>query len=64
MTVLSLFIFTQNLWAQGGMAEKLRSDGKIWVVVGVITIILLGLFAYLFWLDKRITRLEKSKWKN
>lgn len=47
---------------QGGteMADAMRSNGKIYVVVGAILIILAGLFIYLFTLDKKITRLERK----
>ena len=41
------------------MADSFRSEGKIYVVVAIVLIVLLGLFAYLFLLDKKITRLEK-----
>jgi CcmD family protein len=41
------------------MADGFRSEGKIYVVVAIVLIILIGLFAYLFFLDKKITRLEK-----
>jgi hypothetical protein len=40
------------------MADTLRADGKIWVVVAIILIVLIGLFTYLFMLDKKVTRLE------
>lgn len=42
------------------MADVMRSNGKIYVVVGVILIVLTGLFIYLFVLDKKITRLERK----
>ena len=42
-------------------AFDMRSNGKIYVVVTVILIILLGLLAYMFRLDRKITRLEKGK---
>lgn len=41
------------------MADTFRSEGKIYVVVAVILIVLGGLFAYLFLLDRKITRLER-----
>jgi CcmD family protein len=41
------------------MADSFRADGKIYVVLAVILLILGGLFAYLFLLDKKITALEK-----
>ena len=47
-------------WAQNAeMADTFRSEGKIYVVVAVILIVLLGLFTYLFLLDRKITRLER-----
>jgi K+-transporting ATPase A subunit len=61
-TLLMLTI-TLNLFAQQNeveMADALRSSGKIYVVVGCIVIILLGLLAYLFSLDKRLKMLEKK----
>jgi CcmD family protein len=43
------------------MADTLRSNGKIYVVVGVIAIIFVGLIVYLIMLDKRLTKLEKEE---
>jgi len=42
------------------MADGMRSNGKIYVVVGVLVIILLGLFAYLMSIDRKIGRIEKE----
>jgi hypothetical protein len=42
------------------MAELMRSDGRIYVVIAVLLTILAGLVIYLIRLDKRITRLEKE----
>ncbi len=42
------------------MADQLRADGKIYVVVAVVTIILVGLLVFLFLLDRKIGRLEKQ----
>ena len=42
------------------MAETLRSSGKIYVVVGVVTVIFLGLIIYLFLLDRRIKKIEQT----
>lgn len=41
------------------MADTMRSNGKIYVVVGIILIVLAGLIAYLFILDKKIKSLEE-----
>jgi CcmD family protein len=39
--------------------ELLKRDGKIYTVVAVLSIILVGIFFYLWRMDKKITRLEK-----
>lgn len=60
---LILMLATIQLFAQDNgveMADKLRSDGKIYVVVACIVIILLGLLAYLFSIDKRLKKIEKE----
>lgn len=46
------------------MADAFRSEGKIYVVIAIILIILFGMFFYLFRLDNKIKKLEdeiKSK---
>lgn len=61
--LLVLLITSFNLFAQNNdveMADAMRNDGKIYVVVAVIVIILLGLLIYLFALDKRLKMLEKK----
>ena len=42
------------------MATGLRSSGKIYVVVAVISIIFIGLLAYLFSIDKRLKKIESE----
>ena len=42
------------------MADLLRSNGKIYVVVAVLVTILAGLFLYLIRLERKIGRLEKE----
>lgn len=42
------------------MAYGMRSNGKIYVVVVVLLIILAGLFIYLIRLDRKMSRLEKK----
>lgn len=46
--------------AQPEMADKLRADGKIYVVVMVLATIFAGIFAYLVILDRKISKLEKE----
>jgi CcmD family protein len=65
---LMLLFTSMQLFAQANeveMADTLRSNGKIYVVVVCIVIILIGLLGYLFALDKRLKKLEqKSAAKN
>jgi hypothetical protein len=42
------------------MADAFRADGKIYVVVAIVLIVLFGLIAYLFMLDRKLTRLERG----
>jgi CcmD family protein len=56
-----LFILTSfiaNAQADVEMADQFRADGKIYVVIAVVSIILAGFFVYLFRLDRKITNLE------
>ena len=54
--IISLGSFAQQ---KVEMADTMRSNGKIYVVVAVCLTILIGLFIYLFFLDKKISRFEK-----
>ncbi len=42
------------------MADGLRENGKIFVVIIIMAIIFLGVAAYLFNLDRKISKLEKE----
>lgn len=42
------------------MADKMRSEGKIYVVIAVMAIIFTGIVVYLFTLDRKIGKLEKE----
>ena len=42
------------------MADKFREDGKIYVVIAVILVILGGMFYYLVSIDKKVSKLEKE----
>lgn len=41
------------------MADAFRAEGKIYVVLTMILIILFGFIAYLVLIDRKISRLEK-----
>ena len=48
-------VFAQN----AEMADVMRSEGKIYVVVVIILIVLVGLIMYLFLQDRKLSKLEK-----
>jgi uncharacterized integral membrane protein len=43
------------------MADGMRAEGKIYVVVAVLATILAGLLLYVHALDRRITRMEREE---
>jgi quinol-cytochrome oxidoreductase complex cytochrome b subunit len=43
------------------MADVMRSNGKIYDVVAVCLTILIGLFLYVFVIDRKISKIEKNK---
>lgn len=64
--LISLLFLSQNLLAQQPvqdgveMADRLRADGKIWVVVLVLSVVFAGIITYLIRLDRQINKLEKE----
>ena len=56
----SFFIAFRALAQEVEMASGLRSEGKIYVVVGVLSIIFIGIVVYLISIDKKVTKLEKK----
>lgn len=56
--LLLLVSFFSN--AQVEMADDFRGEGKIYVVLAIILVILAGFFFLLFKLDRRSKRLEKE----
>lgn len=60
ITLLALISAVSAQAQNAEMADVMRSNGKIYVLVGIILIIVLGMIVYLFRLDRKITRLEKE----
>ncbi len=63
--LLFIFLLLHRLMAtaqQGPveMADTMRSNGKIYIVVAVCLTILIGLFLYVWNVDRKISRLEKE----
>jgi CcmD family protein len=46
---------------QPEMADAMRSNGKIYVVMAVCLVILLGLVGYVIRIDRKLSRLEKQQ---
>lgn len=62
LSILALTIIYVNAFAQESveMADTMRSNGKIYVVVGVILMILISLFGYLFFIERKVKKLEQK----
>lgn len=62
VSILMLVFAVTAGFAQGNaeMADTMRSNGKIYVVVGVILIVLAGLFVYLFAIERKVKKLEQK----
>ena len=59
--VSALTLFTSNsVFAQTEMADGMRSSGKIYVVVVVLATIFAGIFGYLVYLDRKVSKLERK----
>lgn len=55
-----LLLANSALFAQGAeMADTLRSEGKIYVVVAIILVIFFGLIGFLIYTDRKVSSLEK-----
>lgn len=74
LLTIALLLFSLNLLAQDKievtdadysnnsveMADQMRADGKIYVLVGIILIIFVGITVYVVNTDRRISKLEKN----
>ncbi len=63
ISFLVVLLTSFNVFAQEEvqMADQMRADGKIWVVVGVITIVFIGIITYLILLDRKMSKSEKGR---
>lgn len=56
-----LFFISINAFAQGdqpAMADLMRSNGKIYVVVAIVMAIFIGIALYLFRIDRKVKSIE------
>ena len=58
--VWGLPVLAQDTSKPVEMADQFRASGKIYVVIAVLVVILLGLVLYVARLDRKISRLEKE----
>lgn len=58
MVCQASFLFAQD--KEPEMADLMRSNGKIYIVVAVCLTILIGLFLYVWSVDKKVSKLEKE----
>lgn len=63
--ILSFFLFllafsVQAQSAEPEMADSMRSNGKIFIVLGCVLLVLAGVIGFLLFLERRISRLEKQ----
>ena len=58
VTFNTISVFAQDDKVE--MADVMRSNGKIYIVVTICLTLLIGLFFYVFSLDRKISKFEKS----
>ncbi|MEQ9424487.1 MAG: CcmD family protein [Cyclobacteriaceae bacterium] len=62
LTLSALMLLAEVVFAASKqaveMADELRADGKIYVVVAVVLVLVGGLIFYAFRIDKKVTSLE------
>lgn len=58
--VLLLVCANVSVAQQVEMADTMRSEGKIYVVVAVLALVMVGILGYLIYQDRKISNLEKQ----
>lgn len=59
--LIQMAAMAQAAHSQVEMADQFRAEGKIYVVVATIALIMAGLFAFLLWIERRLAFLEKQQ---
>ena len=59
--IFNLFYLLFCLTLQIEMAETFRAEGKIYVVVFVVLLLLFALFYYMFRIERKINKIEQKK---
>lgn len=58
LMLVSLISQAQEQVSEPSMADTFRSEGKIFIVIGVMAIVFISIVMYLFVIEKRLKRLE------
>ncbi len=61
LLLMLITTLSQAQTSDAAMADGLRSNGKIYVVVLVLATIFAGIIAFLVYLDRKIKKLENKK---
>ena len=61
---LFLLVLNPAIAQEPEMADTMRSEGKIYVVVAIVLVVLAGLIGYLYVLDRKVSKLEKLQGKD
>ena len=54
------YIILYCIFLQVEMAHNFRSEGKIYVVIFIVLLILIGIFFYLFSIEKKLKKIEEK----
>jgi CcmD family protein len=60
LLLLSVSIYAQPAAPSTSLDETVMNSGKIYIVIAVLTVILIGIFIYLFSIDRKLRKLEKK----
>ena len=60
LLLINILSIAQDTTEAVDMADTMRSNGKIYVVLAVILTIFLGIIIYLVRLDRKMSKLEKE----
>lgn len=59
--MLFYYILLYYSFLQVEMADTFRSEGKIYTVIVIVLLILIGIFFYLYRIERKIDKIEKNK---
>ncbi len=63
ITFFTVMLSAVHTQAAAWYEETMYSSGKIYVVVAVVVVVLIGIFTYLILMDKRLKKLEEQHLK-